>query len=210
MKETEQKTVSRATLGRIPVYLQYLRSCAAENPTVSAASIARALGLGDVQVRKDLASVSGAGKPKIGYETAELIKRLESFLCLSRPNRAVIAGAGKLGRALLDYDGFNDYGLEIAAAFDIDPEKFGATGSGKRVYPMDRLCEFCRQQQIRIGIITVPQQAAQQVCDAMLEGGVTAIWDFAPGMVTVPEGVSLQRENLALSLAHLSMLISNN
>lgn len=196
--------VSRAALGRLPVYLKYLKSI--DSKTISATKIAEELGFGEVQVRKDLAAVSGKGRPKIGYETAALIERLK--VCLGQDNhcRAILAGAGKLGRALLDYEGFSDYGLEIAAAFDRVDEK-GISEAGKPIYPLEQMREFCRENGVKIGIITVPKEAAQEVCDMMIKDGITAVWSFAPIKLNVPEGVAVRQENLALSLAHLNKQI---
>lgn len=206
-----QSLIPRATLGRLPVYLNYLKSLSTENSsTISAAHIARELGLGEVQVRKDLGTVSGEGKPKIGYIICELIFSIENYLGRYTQGRAVIVGAGKLGRALLDYDGFGDYGLEIAAAFDSDVSKLGCSEKSKPIYSANSMEEYCRRENIRIGIITVPAAAAQDVCDRLIAGGVTAVWSFAPVKLNVPDNVALQQENLALSLAHLNNQISLN
>ena len=110
--------VPKATLGRLPAYLGYLKQL--ESETVSATSISRALGFGEVQVRKDLGAVSGEGRPRVGYVTSELISSIEHCLGSGNIKKAVLVGAGKLGRALLDYSGFSEYGIEIAAAFDRD------------------------------------------------------------------------------------------
>lgn len=197
-------SVSKATLGRLPDYLRYLRSldCGAED-TISATAIARALNFGDVQVRKDLAAVSGAGKPRVGYNTLELIENLEDALGHHNRRSAVLVGAGRLGRALLDFEGFSEYGVEVAAAFDI---ACGATATdgGKPILPMSCFEDFLGGRHIDIGIITVPQEAAQQVCDRMLACGIMAIWSFAPGRLEVPDGVIIQQEDLALSLANLN------
>ena len=107
-------TISKATIGRLPLYLQFIRTVRTE--MVSSATVARHLGLGEVQVRKDLASVCPAGMPKIGYPTERLLNDLEAVLGMKQTVPAVVVGAGKLGRALMAYDGFREYGLEIAAA----------------------------------------------------------------------------------------------
>ena len=131
----QTRNVPKATLGRLPGYLKYLNEIKDECKTVSATTISKALGLGEVQVRKDLGTVSGEGKPKIGYVTEELIAKLEDCLGQKEKHKAVIVGAGKLGRALLDYEGFADYGLEIAAAFDAKTKKKEASDAGKPIYP---------------------------------------------------------------------------
>lgn len=195
----------RATLGRLPRYLSYIRTQVQEE-TISAAAIARGLDLGEVMVRKDLGLVCGLGRPKVGYETRILTDALEKALGVGNEEVAVLVGAGKLGKALLGYDGFRQYGLRVAAAFDVDTAVSGVLYHGDPIYPMDRLVPYCRENSIRIGIITVPPEAAQQVADSLVEGGVTAIWSFAPTRLQVPEGISLQQEDLALSLAHLRIL----
>lgn len=206
----ESVEIGRAVLGRLPHYLQYLKNLPDDGSAarVSATTIARALGLGEVQVRKDLQQISGTGRPKIGYDAAELTAQLERALGYHDVSEAVIVGAGRLGRALLDYRGFEIFGLRIAAAFDEDPDKLGTTQRGGEVYPMSRLTEFIRERGIRIGIITVPSSAAQSVCDVLTGVGVSAIWNFAPVTLNVPENVVIQNENLALSLAHLKSQIS--
>ena len=189
---------------RLSVYLQFLRQLPPETTAISATTIAKNMGYGDVQVRKDLASVSGEGKPRTGYEVAGLKTALENYLGFNSPKKAVIVGAGKLGTALLEYEEFAHWGLEIAAAFDIDESK--CTGS-KPVYNISRFKEFCEKEDIKIGIITVPASAAQQVCDLICETPIKAVWSFAPTHLNVPEGVTVQYENMAASLANISCRI---
>jgi len=202
-----QNFIAKATLGRLPIYLRFLKDIREDTKTVSATAISKELEFGEVQVRKDLASVSGHGKPKVGYITTDLIERLEAYLRQGSRSQAVIAGAGKLGRALLDYEGFSDYGLEIAAAFDMNIEKPITSAFGKPIYPMSEFENFCYRGDIKIGIITVPKNAAQSVCDFMVKSNISAIWSFAPGNLRVPDNVVLKKENLALSLAHLNQQI---
>ncbi len=193
--------VPKATLGRLPAYLGYLKQL--ESETVSATSISRALGFGEVQVRKDLGAVSGEGRPRVGYVTSELIFSIEHCLGSGNIKKAVLVGAGKLGRALLDYSGFSEYGIEIAAAFDRDAGLWQTSSSGKPIYSMDSLQNICTLEDIRIGIITVPKESAQEVASLLIKCGITAIWCFAPCRLRVPKNVSVRYEDLALSLAHL-------
>ncbi len=205
-----QASVAKATLSRLPMYLQYLKALPCEsNPTISATTIAKALELGEVQVRKDLGSISGDGKPKIGYVTSELIDKLESFLGLNDRSNVVIVGAGTLGKGLLNYNGFSNYGLDIVAAFDSDNKKVGKFDNEKIIYPMDQFESFCKEVNVRIGIITVPERSAQEVCDRMVQCGIKAIWNFAPCSLTVPKDILLQQENLAHSLAYLNEQMKN-
>ena len=197
-------TISQPTLRRLPRYLSYLKSLGENAPEyISATGIAEALGLGQVQVRKDLALVSDGGRPKIGYNREHLIADIENFLGYGNSNDAVLIGAGKLGRALLGYGGFAEYGLNIVAAFDANDTLIGTTNGGKPIMHLSRLGEVCQRYKIKIGIITVPAEYAQGVCDLLIENGILAIWNFAPKHLNVPDGILVQNENMAASLALL-------
>ena len=185
------------------MYLSYIQGLPEDAPkNISATTIAEALQLNDVQVRKDLASVSSSGKPKVGYNVKDLIAELEAFLGYNDIDNAVIVGAGSLGKALLNYSGFKAYGLNIIAAFDLceEPTEF----QGKTVFPIAQLGSFCRKVNVHIGIITVPASSAQDICDLLVESGIRAIWNFAPVHLVVPDGILVQNENMASSLALLS------
>lgn len=204
-----RKTVSRATLGRVPVYLKYLESLPEDVTCVSATKIAKGLKLGDVLVRKDLQAISGEGKPKVGYEKDDLISKLGLYLDnIDKKNNAIIVGAGKLGCALLCYQGFGDYGVEIVAAFDNDKNKIGQCVSGKCIHDISELESYCKDNSVSIGIIAANGPSAQDICDKLVSIGVKAIWNFAPVALNVPEGIIVQQENLALSLAYLNVLIN--
>lgn len=199
------RCVSKQTLQRLPAYLNYLRSPAGKTgKNVSATGIAEALGLNDVVVRKDLASVSSKGRPKVGYVRAELVRELEAFLGYDNSQDAVLVGAGKLGQALLSYSGFPQYGLNILAGFDADPALSGREVAGKKILPMEKLPGLCQRVGVHIGIITVPGEHAQAVCDQLIDSGILAVWNFANAHLNVPEGILVQNENMAVSLALLS------
>lgn len=201
----EHRGISKSVLKRLPVYLSFLKNLPQDgSPYISATTMANALGMGDVQVRKDLAMVSDGGRPKVGYFREDLIDDIEQFLGYDNTNNCVLIGAGKLGQALLGYSGFDAYGLNIMAAFDANPAG-KAADCGKPVLPMDKLGEFCRSNKVAMGIITVPAQHAQQVCDRLIGAGIKAIWNFAPTHLDVPENILVQNENMATSLAVLSM-----
>lgn len=201
--------ISKSVLKRLPVYLAYLKSLGEDAPEhISATALANALTMGEVQVRKDLALVSDGGRPKVGYLRLALIDDLEQFLGYDNTNDAVLIGAGKLGRALLDYKGFSEYGLNIVAAFDSDEKLFGKREGGKPILPLERLEQVCTDRKILIGIITVPAPYAQGVCDLLIANGIQAVWNFAPTHLDVPEGILVQNENMAASLAVLSKHLS--
>ena len=196
--------ISNSVLKRLPVYLSYLKSLPEDAPeNISATTLAAALNMGEVQVRKDLALVSDGGRPKIGYQRLGLVEDIEQFLGYDNTNDAVLIGAGKLGRALLGYSGFAEYGLNIVAAFDENDAIIGTSKSGKPIMHLSRLGEICRREQIKIGIITVPAEQAQGVCDLLISNGILAIWNFAPKHLNVPDHILVQNENMAASLALL-------
>lgn len=204
----EQNKVSRKLLQRLPLYLDHLRSMPEHSENISATAMAKALGLGDVQVRKDLAKVSHAGRRRIGRSREQLIRDIENFLDFSAETGTILVGAGKLGQALLDYSGFEESGLNVMAGFDIEPPS-GRTQSGKPIYPMSRLESFCKHYNVRIGIIAVPAENAQAVCDCLIACGISAIWNFAPTHLRVPEYVLVQSEDLSLSLSSLRLQLAN-
>ncbi len=205
----ERKEISKAVLKRLPGYLAYLKGIQdAPTPYISATALANALGMGEVQVRKDLAMVSDGGRPKIGYVRESLIEDIEQFLGYDNTTDAVLIGAGKLGQALMGYKGFQEYGLNILAAFDLRP-MMDHTEEGTPVYPMDHLEKYCREHKVLMAIITVPGDAAQEVCDQLIKCGIKAIWSFAPAHLEVPDKILVQYENMATSLAVLSMHLQN-
>ena len=205
-----KKEISKAVLKRLPGYLSYLKTIQdSPTPYISATALANALGMGEVQVRKDLAMVSEGGRPKIGYVRESLIEDIEQFLGYDNTTDAVLIGAGKLGLALMGYKGFEEYGLNILAAFDKNP-KLTMTDDGQPVYNMAELKHFCQENKVLMGIITVPGDAAQEVCDLLIDSGIKAIWSFAPAYLDVPKNILVQYENMATSLAVLSMHLQNH
>lgn len=201
----ERREISKSVLKRLPGYLAYLKSIPeGGSPNISATALANALGMGEVQVRKDLAMVSDGGRPKIGYLRESLIEDIEQFLGYDNTTDAVLIGAGKLGQALMGYKGFAEYGLNILAAFDTKPAA-ERTEDGKPIYPMEKLESFCHSHKVCMGIITVPAEYAQEVCDHLIHSGIKAIWSFASAHLEVPDNILVQYENMATSLAVLSM-----
>lgn len=208
--QDQNTEMSKAALRRLPSYLRYLYRLDKESvPTVSSTTIANGLGLNPVQVRKDIALVSSvAGKPKTGYATKELIADLESYLGYNNTRDAVLVGVGGLGRAILGYDGFRNYGLNISYAFDTDENVIGTEINGKAVYSADKLQSIVERFKIRLGIICVPSASAQTVADNMVKAGIKAIWCFAPVHLNLSPEIAVKSEDLAASLALLSMQLS--
>lgn len=188
------------------MYLNCLKAKQQENiKNISARVIADELCFNEVQVRKDFASVSNfGGRPKTGYETDVLIDDIEDFLGYNNPKNAVLVGVGQLGSALLSYRGFEEYGLNIVAGFDVNPKVVSLEINGKCIFHLDDIQKVCGELGVKIGIITVPMQNAQMVCDKLVQSGILAIWNFAPAHLKVPKNILVHNENMAVSLAFLS------
>lgn len=200
------KTVSKATLARLPMYYRYLLDLQKKGEVnISSAKISEDMALNSIQVRKDLASISNSGgKPKTGFNVSDLIKDIALFLGYDNTTDAVIVGVGQLGKTLLSYTGFENYGLNIVAGFDIDKKVCIQKVNNKVIMPMEKLEDFIKRSNIHIGIITVPSQNAQSVCDKLIEAGIKAIWNFSSTHISVPEDVVIKNEDMAASLAILS------
>ncbi|MBD5585719.1 MAG: redox-sensing transcriptional repressor Rex [Clostridia bacterium] len=193
------------SLQRLPVYLNYLKSLDAEG-YISSGAIARALGMGEVLVRKDLAYTSAQGRTRVGYVLEELISALEDYLGCNDKKKAVIVGAGELGNALLSYGGFSNYGIELVCAFDTDETKIGKTIGGKPVYSVENEKEEIEKLDAHLAVLCVPAKVAQSVADALTECGVNKILNFAPVLLRVKEGVTVRNIDVAANLAILSSM----
>ena len=197
--------IPEPTLRRLPWYLAFLKLMKGKGETfVSSTQIAKEINVDPSQVAKDLSFVNISGKTRVGYDICALVDVLEDFLGFTAQHKAFLFGVGSLGAALLQDTGLNQYGLEIVAGFDVSDDIVGEEVSGKPVLPLSGLPQYCRENGIRIGVITTPAQAAQKACDLLMEGGIKAVWNFAPAHITVGEGVLVQNENMACSLALLS------
>ena len=193
------------SLQRLPVYLNYLKTL---NPDgyISSGAIARALGMGEVLVRKDLAYTSAQGRTRVGYSLTELISALEEYLGCNDIKKAVIVGAGELGNALLSYGGFLNYGIELAAAFDNHPAKTGKEVSGKPVYDFSEAEKVIKNLSVKLAVLCVPAKVAQSVADALINCGIERILNFAPVLLKVPTSVTVRNIDVAANLAILSSL----
>ena len=186
--------ISQASLKRLPKYLRILKE--KESTYISSTEIADSLNLNPIQVRKDLALVSKSdGKPGIGFNVNELIMDMEEFLNLNNITDAIIVGAGKIGQALMNYKGFENY-INILMAFDNDTNKC----DNKKIFNIDKMENLVDRLNIHIGIIAVPKENAQDVCNKMIDCGIKAIWNFAPIDLKVPLNVSIKNEDLSASL----------
>ncbi len=205
-QKSKSLIILKSTLSRLPLYYCYIEEKKRIGQRyVSSSAIADALSLNPVQVRKDLASVSSIpGRSKLGFETERLLADMKTYLGYDNFEEAVIVGVGGLGRTLMSYSGFSQYGLNIVAGFDTNPALQGTIVASRPVFPLEKMPEMINRLGIRIGIVTVPAPQAQAVVDLMVNAGVRAVWNFAPALVNIPKGVIIKNENLASSLAALA------
>ncbi len=206
--KNDEKSIVRVpepTLRRLPKYINLLEKLKRESVQfVSSNLISEELGLDSIQVRKDLALTGISGKPKLGFNLGELLQALYHTLNWDNSNDAFLAGAGSLGSALLGYKTFKDYGLNIIAAFDVNPSLTGTKINETEILPIDKLAEMITRMHVNIGVICVPADEAQQIADLMVQGGIKAIWNFAPVHLKVPAGIIVENAQLSQSLGVLT------
>lgn len=194
--------VPEPTIRRMPTYLNLLKELLEmEESNVSAPQIARRLNLDPTQVVKDLSYAGASGRPRIGYAVGDLLTSLKNFMGYNRQREAFLVGAGSLGQALIQYDGFVEHSMRIVAAFDINKEKIGTEMNGVPIFSMDKYRDLADRLHIPIGIITTPASVAQEIADMMVCWGIKAIWNFAPVALRLPEGVILQDTHIYANLA---------
>jgi redox-sensing transcriptional repressor len=211
---TAQRNISlvvpKSTLSRLPLYYSHIRKMQQQGEKyVSAAAIAQSLNLNPVLVRKDLSGVSSVeGKPRAGFEIDTLLNDLSEYLGYNKVDEAILVGVGSLGRLILTNTEFSSMGLDIAVGFDKDPDLVGLQIGSKYILPMEKMESYIKRTGVKIGIITVPADQAQSVCDQMVECGILAIWNFAFTLLNVPQGILVKNENLPSSLAVLSQQLA--
>jgi redox-sensing transcriptional repressor len=199
------KPAPKAVVGRVSLYLRQLESFRSQGAsTVSSSQLGSALAINDAQVRKDLAFFGQFGYPGIGYRIDELISALQRILGIDREWPLALIGLGNLGRALLKYRGFRNRGFRIVALFDNDPQKIGHTFDEMTVRPLEDLPRVISEQNISLAVLSVPAEAAQQVADQLVTGGILGIFNFAPMPLNVPPSVSVVAVDLSVQLEHLA------
>ena len=202
--------VPKSTLSRLPLYYSHILKMQQQGEKyVSAATVAQSLNLNPVLVRKDLSGVSSVeGKPRTGFEIDTLLNDLSDFLGYNKVDEAILVGVGSLGRLILTNKEFSSMGLNITVGFDKDPDLHGLQVGDKFILPMEKMENYIRRTGVKIGIITVPADQAQAVCDQMVKCGILAIWNFAFTLLNVPKGILVKNENLPSSLAVLSQQLA--
>jgi redox-sensing transcriptional repressor len=197
--------VPEATVARLPVYLRALHALAETGrTTVSSEALASAAGVGSAKLRKDLSHLGSYGTRGVGYEVQELVFHISGALGLGQRWSVVLVGVGHLGQALAGYGGFDDRGFRIAALLDADAARVGDVVAGMPIRSLDELDEVVREEDVSIGVIATPAEAAQDVCDRLVGAGVRSILNFAPTVLQVPDGVDVRRVDLSNELQILS------
>lgn len=203
--------IPEATVSRLSVYSRFLSKLDKKGIiTISSGEIAEGVGVGAAQVRKDLAYFGEFGTRGVGYNVKDLHQHILKILGLTTSWPVVVIGAGNLGTALCLYDGFRERGFNIVAMFDVDPLKIDKEIEGVTVYSMEKLGEIIKEKEVKMGVIAVSAEYAQQIADLLVKNNICAILNFAPAVIKVPEDVQLRNVDLSVNLEILTFNIVNN
>lgn len=198
--------IPEPTLRRLPWYLSNAKLMKERGERyVSSTQISRQINIDASQIAKDLSYVNIAGRTRVGYEIDRLVSVLEDFLGFTNMHRAYLFGVGSLGGALLRDSGLSHFGLKIVGAFDVNPELVGTEINGIPIYHTDEFEERMEKDKVKIGVLTVPINIAQEITDKMVAGGIKAVWNFTPFRIRVPETIVVQNTSL---YAHLAVMFN--
>ncbi len=198
------------TLRRLPGYLSYFKSLKINGlEHVSSSHIAATFKMDSTLVTKDLSYTGIKGRTKVGYNVNQLIETIVNFLDFDTRENAFLFGVGNLGRALINYEGLKQYGLEIKAGFDISPKIVNTVIKGVKIYPLDAFRDLSLKTPARIGIITTPDGCAQDVADLAVAWGIKAIWNFTPQSIKVPENIIVENTSIYSDLAVILNKLNN-
>jgi redox-sensing transcriptional repressor len=209
MEPTRQEPVPNPAVRRLSLYLRQLEAFKRKDRrTISSKQLGESLGLTDAQVRKDFAYFGQFGHPGIGYRVDDLIAQVKRILGTDKTWNVLLVGAGNLGRALMAYRGFDQKGFRLVAVFDADANKVGKKQASFTIQPLSELAATVQKQNIRVAMIAVPADNAQDVADQLVAAGVRGLLNFAPVSITVPQDVALNAVDLAVQLEQLSFQVS--
>ena len=202
----EADKVPEPTLRRLPWYLSNIKLMKEKGEQyVSSTQISKEINIDASQIAKDLSYVNISGRTRVGYNIDALIEVLESFLGFTNMHKAFLFGVGSLGAALLRDSGLRHFGLEIVAAFDINPELVGKDLGGIPIFHSDDFGAKMKEYDVNIGVLTVPINIAQEITNKMVDGGIKAVWNFTPFRIRVPENIVVQNTSL---YAHLAVMFN--
>ena len=206
--EKQKVNVSMAVIRRLPKYHRYLSELVEKGVTrISSKEFGRGLGLNASQVRQDLNCFGGFGQQGYGYNVKELRDEIADILGIHRENNAIIVGAGNLGQAIANYSGFRGSGFELKGLFDLNPRLVGIRIGTVNIMDIDEMEDFIKRENINVGIICTPKEAAQETAERLVNSGIKAIWNFAPTILNVPDDVIVENVHLNESLRVLAYLI---
>ena len=198
--------VPEPTLRRLPWYLSNVKLLKQKGEQyVSSTQISKEINVDASQIAKDLSYVNISGRTRVGYEVDALIEVLEDFLGFTDMHKAFLFGVGSLGGALLRDSGLKHFGLEIGAAFDVNPNLIGTHINGIPIFHSSEFVKKMKEYDVHIGVLTVPIEIAQQITDTMIAGGIKAVWNFTPFRIRVPENIVVQNTSL---YAHLAVMFN--
>ena len=202
----EADKVPEPTLRRLPGYLSNIKLMKEKGEQyVSSTQISKEINIDASQIAKDLSYVNISGRTRVGYNIDALIEVLESFLGFTNMHKAFLFGVGSLGGALLRDSGLQHFGLEIVAAFDVNPELVGKDLDGIPIFHSDDFEAKMKEYDVNIGVLTVPINIAQEITNKMVDGGIKAVWNFTPFRIRVPENIVVQNTSL---YAHLAVMFN--
>jgi redox-sensing transcriptional repressor len=200
--------IPRKAIYRLSIYQRCLRRLWENGlETVSSSALAKAAGVKSSQLRKDLGYFGQFGTRGLGYSVEELLNAIRELMGRTTFQPVVLIGAGNLGSALLRYQGFEKEGFEVVAAFDAFPDAVVKRGISTPVLPLGDMLTFIRQEDVRLAILCVPAENAQEVTNDLVGAGVTGILNFSPSVLQVPETVTVNNVDLALELEALSYFV---
>ncbi|MDL2291946.1 redox-sensing transcriptional repressor Rex [Bacteroides sp. OttesenSCG-928-F21] len=205
-RQKDNIKVPEPTLRRLPWYLSNAKLLKQKGELfISSTQMSKEINIDASQIAKDLSYVKISGRTRVGYDVNELVCVLEDFLGFTNIHKAFLFGVGSLGGALLGDSGLTHFGLEIVAAFDVNPKKVGTSINGIPIYHSDEFEQRMKEYDVNIGVLTVPIEIAQQITDTMIHGGVKAVWNFTPFRIRVPEHIVVQNTSL---YAHLAVMFN--
>lgn len=201
--------VSMAVIRRLPKYHRYLGELLQKDVLrISSKELGKIMGLTASQIRQDLNCFGGFGQQGYGYNVVELQREIGNILGLNKEYKCVIIGAGNLGQAIANYEGFRREGFLLKAMFDVNPRLVGITIRDVKILDIMDLEEYVKEHEIMIGIICVPKEKSQDIADTLVRANIKAIWNFAPADVRVPENIVIENVAISESLYTLTYLIN--
>ena len=208
----ENKEISQAVIRRMPRYYRYLGELIDEGvERISSNDLSKRMQVTASQIRQDLNNFGGFGQQGYGYNVKYLYEEIGKILGLNRTHNIIIIGAGNLGQALANYTKFERLGFKITALFDINPAFRGVTVRGIRIYMLDELEEYCKENHVDIAALTMPKSTADEIANRLVGLGIRAIWNFAHvDLDLIDKDVVVENVHLSDSLMQLSYNIVKN